>query len=81
MRLKDLAAVRVRYGYRRLHVLLQREGWTINHKRVLPSLQAGRLIFTTQDEEEASKRGARAAARAERANAMLEHGLCGGSTG
>jgi putative transposase len=34
MRLKDLAAVRVRYGYRRLHVLLQREGWTINHKRV-----------------------------------------------
>ena len=34
MRLKDLAATRVRYGYRRLHVLLVREGWTINHKRV-----------------------------------------------
>jgi len=34
MRLKELAAVRVRYGYRRLHVLLQREGWPINHKRV-----------------------------------------------
>ncbi len=34
MRLKDLAASRVRYGYRRLHVLLQREGWVINHKRV-----------------------------------------------
>ncbi len=34
MRLKDLAAVRVRYGYRRLHVLLVREGWAINHKRV-----------------------------------------------
>lgn len=26
LRLKDLAAVRVRYGYRRLHVLLRREG-------------------------------------------------------
>ena len=34
MRLKDLAAVRVRWGYRRLHVLLRREGWAINHKRV-----------------------------------------------
>jgi putative transposase len=34
VRLRDLAAVRVRYGYRRLHVLLRREGWTVNHKRV-----------------------------------------------
>jgi putative transposase len=24
----------VRYGYRRLHVLLRREGWRVNHKRV-----------------------------------------------
>ena len=34
MRLKDLAETRVRYGYRRLHVLLRREGWPVNHKRV-----------------------------------------------
>ena len=34
MRIRDLAASRVRYGYRRLHVLLQREGWTVNAKRV-----------------------------------------------
>lgn len=34
VRLRDLAAVRVRYGYRRLHVLLRREGWKINHKLV-----------------------------------------------
>lgn len=33
MRLKELAATRVRYGYRRLHVLLRREGWIVNHKR------------------------------------------------
>ncbi len=33
MRIKELAEARVRYGYRRLHVLLQREGWQINHKR------------------------------------------------
>ena len=34
MRLKDLAAVRVRYGYRRLQMLLQREGWAMNPKRI-----------------------------------------------
>lgn len=34
LRLRDLAAARVRYGYRRLHVLLRREGWRVNHKRI-----------------------------------------------
>lgn len=34
MRLKELAEARVRYGYRRLHILLQREGWHVNHKRL-----------------------------------------------
>jgi putative transposase len=33
-RLKELAAERRRYGYRRLTVLLRREGRTVNHKRV-----------------------------------------------
>jgi putative transposase len=34
LRLRELATTRVAYGYRRLHVLLRREGWQINHKRV-----------------------------------------------
>ncbi|TFB09410.1 hypothetical protein E3V36_06840 [Candidatus Marinimicrobia bacterium MT.SAG.2] len=34
MRLKDLAYSRVSYGYRRLHILLRREGWMVNHKRI-----------------------------------------------
>jgi len=33
-RIKEIAATRVRYGYRRIHVLLSREGWRVNHKRV-----------------------------------------------
>jgi putative transposase len=33
-RLKELAAVHVRFGYRRLTVLLRREGWKVNAKRV-----------------------------------------------
>ncbi len=33
-RLLELAAQRPRFGYRRLHVLLRREGWVVNRKRV-----------------------------------------------
>ena len=33
-RLRELAAQRPRFGYRRLHVLLRREGSTGNHKRI-----------------------------------------------
>lgn len=33
-RLKDVAASRARYGYRRLGDLLRREGWRINNKRI-----------------------------------------------
>jgi putative transposase len=33
-RIKEIAQTRVRYGYRRVHVLLRREGWEINAKRV-----------------------------------------------
>lgn len=33
-RIKEIAAARVRYGYQRVHVLLRREGWVVNHKRV-----------------------------------------------
>ncbi len=34
LRIKDLAATRVRYGQRRIYVLLRREGWHVNIKRV-----------------------------------------------
>jgi len=34
IRLRDLAQARVSYGYRRLHIMLLREGWKVNHKRV-----------------------------------------------
>jgi putative transposase len=33
-RIKEIAETRVRYGYRRIHVLLRREGWMVNVKRV-----------------------------------------------
>jgi transposase InsO family protein len=33
-RIREIAGVRVSYGYRRVHVLLRREGWRVNAKRV-----------------------------------------------
>lgn len=33
-RIREIAETRVRYGYRRIHVLLCREGWRVNAKRV-----------------------------------------------
>jgi putative transposase len=33
MRIVEIAETRVRYGYRRIQVLLRREGWRVNHKR------------------------------------------------
>jgi len=33
-RIKEIAETRVRYGYRRVHVLLRREGWRVSVKRV-----------------------------------------------
>ena len=33
-RIREIAETRVRYGYRRIHVLLRREGWLVNAKRI-----------------------------------------------
>lgn len=33
LRIKDICQTRIRFGYRRVHVLLRREGWMVNHKR------------------------------------------------
>ena len=49
MRLKDLAQDRVSYGYRRLHILLRREGWAVNHKRVYRLYrQEGLMVLRTK---------------------------------
>ena len=33
-RIRQIAETHARYGYRRIHVLLRREGWPVNVKRV-----------------------------------------------
>jgi putative transposase len=43
--LRTVAASRPRFGYRRLHVMLQREGWVVNHKRVYRLYREERLAL------------------------------------
>lgn len=34
LKIRDICQTRVRYGYRRVHVLLKRDGWPVNPKRI-----------------------------------------------
>jgi len=34
VKISDICETRVRYGYRRVHIRLKREGWEVNPKRV-----------------------------------------------
>jgi len=43
-RLQTLALAHRHYGYRRIGVLLRREGWQANHKRVLRLMRADNLL-------------------------------------
>ena len=57
-RIREICAVRVRAGYRQVHVLLRREGWEINHKRTYRLYREEGLTQRTQ-----RKRRHRSAAR------------------
>jgi putative transposase len=48
LRLKELAHARVRYGYRRLHVLLRREGFPVNAKRIYRLYKEEGLVIRTK---------------------------------
>jgi len=50
-RIKELSQVRIGWGYRRIHILLQREGWQVNHKRVYRVYTQGRAGFKVETAE------------------------------
>ena len=51
-RLRELAEARRRFGYRRLQVLLEREGWQVNHKRVYRLYVRGEAVAAAQARSE-----------------------------
>jgi putative transposase len=56
MRLRELAASRVRFGYRRLTVLLKREGWGVNAKRIYRLYTEEGLTVRTKQRKKAASR-------------------------
>jgi putative transposase len=45
LRLGSKALTRVRYAYRRLHVVLRREGWAVNATRIYRLYKEDRLVI------------------------------------
>jgi putative transposase len=67
-RLKELAAVHVRFGYRRLTVLLRREGWEVNAKRVYRIYAQEGMQVRTKVRRKSARRERLPAPRATRPN-------------
>lgn len=65
-RLLELATERPRFGYRRLHLLLRREGFAVNHKRV-------QRMYREEDLSVRRKRCKRVAQTARRSKTELEN--------
>jgi transposase InsO family protein len=72
VRLRELAGSRVRYGYRRLTVLLKREGWPVNAKRIYRLYTEEGLIVRTRKRTMASGRNDLLATRTKRPPAQPE---------
>jgi transposase InsO family protein len=52
-RMREIARTRVRYGYRRIHVLLRREGWTLGRNQAYRALHRGDAATAQQTAEAA----------------------------
>ncbi len=55
-RLRELAGTHVRYGYRRLTVLLRREGWHVNAKRIYRLYREEELMVRTKQRRKMARR-------------------------
>lgn len=56
LRLRELAATRVRFGYRRLALMLRREGWAVNAKRIYCLYSADGLAVRTKVRKKIARR-------------------------
>jgi putative transposase len=66
LRLRELAAARRRFGYRRLHILLRREGMHMNHKKL-------RRLYA-EERLQVRRRGGRKRALGTRSPLTIPHG-------
>jgi len=66
--MRELAASRVRFGYRRLTVMLRREGWAVNAKRIYRLYTEDGLAVRTKVRKKIARRSRVPALRATRPN-------------
>ena len=76
LRLRELAGSRVRYGYRRLTVLLRREGWAVNAKRVYRLYREEELQVRTTKADQTSTANSSGTTGSKSAESALEYGFC-----
>jgi putative transposase len=73
MRLRELATSRVRFGYRRLTVILRREGWRVNPKRIYRLYTEDGLTVRTKLRKKLARRS-RTVTQGNAARSEVEHG-------
>ena len=76
LRLRELAGSRVRYGYRRLTVLLRREGWAVNVKRVYRLYGVEDLQVRSSKRTKRTRQARVALPEARSAESAVEYGFC-----
>lgn len=64
MRIHEIAHTRIHYGYRRVHVMLRREGYRDNHKRVYRLYREQGLSLRHKRNKSAQRRQPKAVAQA-----------------
>jgi transposase InsO family protein len=74
--LRDLAFSRPRYGYRRLCILLRREVWQVNHKRVLRIYREEGLAVRSKKKEKTRCPASCGAACGYKNQRALEYEFC-----
>ena len=75
-RIKDICQTRVRYGYRRVHVLLRREGWHINQKKTRRIYrELGQQLRNKTPKRLGQGKAARGSAESDAPQRDLGHGL------
>jgi putative transposase len=67
VRLRELAANRVRFGYHRLTVMLRREGWAVNAKRIYRLYTEDGLAVRTRVRKKIARRAQRTSASSDAA--------------
>ena len=75
-RLRDLAGKHRRFGYRRLHILIEREGVHVNWKKLYRLYREERLTVRRSGRTQTRAWHACANADPARAQSALEPGLC-----